>query len=104
MTSPEHRACRHNNAVVAELVCCPSCWTWSPLGQRATCKKCGTPLVRADGRGVAVAETQEVAAAPPPSPPPVVSIAPPPPAMPIAPPAPPPLTEAPPPLADATSP
>lgn len=33
-------------------VCCPSCWAWSELGSRTTCKRCGVPLVFPDGRAV----------------------------------------------------
>ncbi|MBV8528544.1 MAG: hypothetical protein JOZ75_09535 [Candidatus Dormibacteraeota bacterium] len=42
-------------------VCCPSCWSWSELGKSATCARCGTPLIHADGRVVA----QAAAPAPP---------------------------------------
>jgi hypothetical protein len=31
-------------------VCCPTCWKWSELGKLMTCKRCGTPLILADGR------------------------------------------------------
>lgn len=34
-------------------VCCPTCWSWSKPGQRTTCRRCGTPLIYADGRPVA---------------------------------------------------
>ena len=55
-------------------VCCPTCWTWSELRKSATCKKCGTPLVLADGRRV-----EEVAPAlqygGPPAPPPITTTA-----------------------------
>src|SRR5438132_13197362 len=33
-----------------EAVCCPKCWTWDELGKRTSCKRCGTPLILADGR------------------------------------------------------
>jgi hypothetical protein len=33
-------------------VCCSSCWTWSPLGKRTTCKHCGGPLLFTDGYSV----------------------------------------------------
>jgi hypothetical protein len=36
----------------AVSVCCPGCWAWSDLGNSTTCKKCGTPLILADGRRV----------------------------------------------------
>ena len=42
-------------------VCCPTCWSWSELGKHATCVKCGTPLIFADGRVVG----QGAAPAPP---------------------------------------
>src|SRR5438270_115035 len=35
-----------------DMVCCPTCWSWSKLGQRTTCRRCGTPLITADGWGV----------------------------------------------------
>ena len=35
-----------------DTVCCPKCWTWDELGKRTTCKRCGTPLILADGRSV----------------------------------------------------
>ena len=25
-------------------VCCPSCWSWSELGKRTTCKQCGAVM------------------------------------------------------------
>ncbi len=36
----------------AQSVCCSSCWTWSPLGKRTTCKHCGGPLLFPDGYSV----------------------------------------------------
>lgn len=91
MTASGDRAGRQDNAVVADLVCCPNCWKWAPLGQRATCKKCGTLLVHADGRGVAQPVPQEVVATPPPPLPSVapIALAQVPPLAPLAPPAPP---------------
>jgi hypothetical protein len=53
-------------------VCCPTCWTWSELGTRMSCKKCGTPLILIDGRRAdevsAEAPVTEVARAPEPPP------------------------------------
>lgn len=46
---------------MAVTVCCQTCWTWSDLGSRTTCKRCGTPLTLADGRRV-----DQVLAGPPP--------------------------------------
>jgi hypothetical protein len=37
---------------VAETVCCPTCWTWSELQKSTTCKRCGTPLIFANGNRV----------------------------------------------------
>ena len=33
-------------------VVCPRCWSWSELGQRTSCKRCGAQLMFADGRRV----------------------------------------------------
>src|SRR6202023_1228834 len=33
-------------------VVCPNCWSWSELGQRTTCKRCGVQLMFSDGRRV----------------------------------------------------
>ena len=41
-----------------EAVCCPKCWTWDELGKRTSCKRCGTPLILADGRSVPEAAAQ----------------------------------------------
>ena len=41
-----------------EAVCCPKCWTWDELGKRTACKRCGTPLILADGRTVTEAAAQ----------------------------------------------
>ena len=37
---------------MAETVCCPTCWTWSELQKSTTCKRCGTPLIFANGSRV----------------------------------------------------
>ncbi|MFN2581315.1 MAG: hypothetical protein ABR498_01060 [Candidatus Dormibacteria bacterium] len=37
---------------MAATVVCPGCWTWSERLLRTTCKRCGLPLVYADGRRV----------------------------------------------------
>jgi hypothetical protein len=47
-------------------VCCPNCWTWSELGKRTTCARCGSPLILPDGQTIDAA----LAAPPPPPPPP----------------------------------
>jgi hypothetical protein len=48
-------------------VCCPNCWSWSDASARTTCKRCGAPLILADGRRVDEARSGP---APPPPPPP----------------------------------
>jgi hypothetical protein len=50
---------------MSEKVCCPSCWTWSEIGKRSTCQRCGSPLILPDGRTV-----DTVRSGPPPPPPP----------------------------------
>jgi hypothetical protein len=50
---------------MASQVCCPGCWTWSDLGKRTTCARCGTALILPDGRDVQAAQGD-----PPPPPPP----------------------------------
>jgi hypothetical protein len=52
------------NAVMPQSVCCPTCWSWSELDKRTTCKRCGAPLILSDGRTV-----EDVRSAPPPPPP-----------------------------------
>jgi hypothetical protein len=52
-------------------VCCPSCWSWSELGKRTTCKQCGAPLILPDGRNLDSVRSQ-----PPPPPPPPAAFAP----------------------------
>lgn len=54
-----------DNRRMAQAVCCPNCWTWSDVGARTTCKRCGTALVLPDGRAL-----DEARNAPPPPPPP----------------------------------
>jgi hypothetical protein len=54
-----------------DKVCCPSCWTWSDLGRRTTCRRCGASLILPDGRRV---DTK--LAEPPPPPPPPAAFAP----------------------------
>jgi hypothetical protein len=54
-----------------ESVCCPSCWNWSELGKRTTCKRCGASLILPDGRNV-----DSVRSLPPPPPPPPAAFAP----------------------------
>jgi hypothetical protein len=45
---------------MSETVCCPACWKWSALDSATECKRCGTPLIFADGRQVGpVAATAE---------------------------------------------
>jgi hypothetical protein len=39
-------------ATAPVAVCCPTCWRWTELKSSATCKRCGSPLVLADGRRV----------------------------------------------------
>jgi hypothetical protein len=50
---------------MASQVCCPGCWTWSDLGKRTKCQRCGAALILPDGRGIEAARN-----APPPPPPP----------------------------------
>jgi hypothetical protein len=50
---------------MSEKVCCPSCWTWSDIGKRSTCQRCGSPLILSDGRTVDTLRSE----APPPPPP-----------------------------------
>jgi hypothetical protein len=50
---------------MSSQVCCPGCWTWSDLGKRTTCQRCGAALILPDGRTVETAQTD-----PPPPPPP----------------------------------
>jgi hypothetical protein len=50
---------------MSEKVCCPSCWTWSEIGKRTTCQRCGSPLILTDGRTI-----DTVRSTPPPPPPP----------------------------------
>ncbi len=52
---------------MASQVCCPGCWTWSDLGKRSTCPRCGTALILPDGRDVQTAQNDP----PPPPPPPL---------------------------------
>jgi hypothetical protein len=56
---------------MSDDVCCPSCWSWSELGKRTTCKQCGAPLILPDGRNVDTLRSQ-----PPPPPPPPAAFAP----------------------------
>jgi hypothetical protein len=39
-------------ATAPVAVCCPTCWSWTELKSSPTCKRCGSPLVLADGRRV----------------------------------------------------
>jgi hypothetical protein len=54
-----------DNRAMSSTVCCPSCWTWSDLGKRTTCQRCGAALILPDGRSVETAHGD-----PPPPPPP----------------------------------
>jgi hypothetical protein len=56
---------RADNRAMASKVCCPGCWTWSELGKRTTCQRCGASLILPDGRSVETAQSD-----PPPPPPP----------------------------------
>ena len=57
---------RHtDNRGMASQVCCPGCWSWSDLGKRTACPRCGTALILPDGRTVETVKTD-----PPPPPPP----------------------------------
>jgi hypothetical protein len=56
---------------MSEKVCCPSCWTWSDIGKRSTCQRCGSPLILPDGRTI-----DTVRSGPPPPPPPPAGFAP----------------------------
>ncbi len=47
------------------MVCCPGCWSWSELGKRTTCQRCGAALILPDGRSLQSAQND-----PPPPPPP----------------------------------
>jgi hypothetical protein len=49
-------------------VCCPGCWTWSDVGKRTTCPRCGAALILPDGRTLETVRTD-----PPPPPPPPAS-------------------------------
>lgn len=53
-----------------QSVCCPNCWTWSELGKRTTCQRCGSPLILSDGRTAGA-----VLSDPPPPPPPPAAFA-----------------------------
>ena len=55
-----------DNRAMASTVCCPGCWTWSELGKRTTCQRCGSALILPDGRSVETAHSDP----PPPLPPP----------------------------------
>ena len=44
-----------DNRQMPPMVCCPTCWEWSELSARTLCRRCGTPLVMADGRAVEAA-------------------------------------------------
>ncbi len=50
---------------MSSQVCCPGCWTWSDLGKRTTCQRCGAALILPDGRTLETVRTD-----PPPPPPP----------------------------------
>ncbi|MFZ0181104.1 MAG: hypothetical protein WAL84_14730 [Candidatus Dormiibacterota bacterium] len=39
-------------ATAPVAVCCPACWRWTELKSSTTCKRCGSPLILADGRRV----------------------------------------------------
>lgn len=56
---------------MSEKVCCPSCWTWSDIGKRSTCQRCGSPLILPDGRTIDTVRSE-----PPPAPPPAAGFAP----------------------------
>ena len=68
-------------------VCCPNCWTWTEVSSRTTCRRCGVPLILADGRTLDAALSSVPASPPadvggssaPPPPPPQVGVPPPPP-------------------------
>jgi hypothetical protein len=54
-----------DNRPMSAKACCPNCWTWSEIGTRTTCRRCGASLILSDGRRL-----DEVLDAPPPPPPP----------------------------------
>lgn len=57
---------RVDNRPMPANVCCPNCWSWTELGKRTTCPRCGSALVLPDGRTIDAA----LAEPPPPPPPP----------------------------------
>jgi hypothetical protein len=63
MTVGEAPPCSVKNPDVSDVVC-PACWSWSPIGQRSTCKKCGVRLLHANGRPVADLVAPQEPAAP----------------------------------------